>query len=287
MVLDAWGVRWEGLAGGSAGDLLGEIAQTVPFERSVASALTRAHAWMWIRRSLDSSTLKDFVARLVNAGYHAPAAELAFMLATDDNPNAPYWPKQCLTEWVNSSAATFYAGGVIAAAGSLFPEAERRSKVAQFVLEWIAVAPSEDIKLLFSEVVTDGTWIESQEFYDVLNAVLTRVPELGLEPLQSIAGVLELFLESKPGFVLDAIEALLERSLALEDFNVQSIIAECLALSFSLRLNPRVDSGRVHSVFERALAADAPAAFEALETLDGETTAIIPLLLAPLPRARR
>lgn len=102
----------------------------------------------------------------------------------------------------------------------------------------------------------------------MLRALLPRVNSVNAESLR-VVFVLERFLDVQPDLVLDLTEAILHRALDVEGNGAYAVISECLALSVSLRIALPSERQRVHLVFERALAAGASAASEALDTLDG------------------
>src|SRR5690606_868801 len=103
------------------------------------------------------------------------------------------------------------------------------------------------------------------------------VANMGTDELRHVVFVLERLLDSDEALVLALTEAILDRALAQEEGGPDGIISECLALSISLRIARRGMAAapdleeRFHALFERALAADAPAATEVLDTMDGRS----------------
>jgi hypothetical protein len=127
--------------------------------------------------------------------------------------------------------------------------------------------------VLFAATQDRHAWKPDRTCVAILEALVPRVPELDAEVLREIVFLLERFLDSgdaEAALVLSLVERILQRALREEaGGSAWGVISECLALSISLRLALPGEAHRAHALFEKALAADVPAATDALDTMDG------------------
>lgn len=282
--LTEWYQFWGWLGGPQSFELLNEIA-AIAFSPGICRAITRVYAWH--RSSVEPRALQAWIERLECAEQWTSAGELAVLIATDKAE--PYWADGVLETWRTSARASDFSTGVIGAVGKLLAEGGRRGKVSTLAVGWMAVMRMADLDLLFADTLDSEAWRPDAASARILEALRPRICEVDAEGLRLLVFLLERFIDSKPELVLALTEGILDRALALEGGTANVIISECLALSISLRLALPHESDRTHELFERALAADAPAAIEALDAVDGRTSALVlrPLYRRPRPRVRR
>jgi glycosyltransferase involved in cell wall biosynthesis len=264
-VLDSWRTNWIWLGGDHATGLLKEVAGAV-FSVATAEPLTRVHA---TNRFNDPEGTEAWTKRLAASDLRTPAAELACLVLTDDR-DAP-WAEVLLAEWRDGEHAADFAIGVIGAVGSLLDESKRRAQAAALGVEWLPVAKADTIDLLLSKSRSELAWRPDKCSAALLEALLAAISTMTSATLRVMVGLLGEFIDSRATLVLDATELILGRAFELDSVQTYLVVEECLALSVSLRLALPDEIDRVHAVFESALAADAPAAFAALDTVDGRT----------------
>ncbi len=265
--LSDWERYWEWLGGQRAFALLDLVAD-MAFSPASARAITRIYACH--RASVGSSALKKWIERLVTQQLWVPAAELAVLIATD--PRGETWAEHLLDGWCESPVAADISTGVIAATGSLLGESDRRMKSSQIAAKWIPSMRMKDLDLLMTRTFEPEVWKSDAACEQVLQCVLPRVGEMDAEALRQVVVLLERFVDRYPKLVLELTEQILARALALETQSTYVVISECLALSTALRLALPGHLDRTHDLFEAALAADAPAATDALDVIDGRAT---------------
>lgn len=248
---------WHAFAGPHATPLLQEIEHHVPDEE-VLRALTRAYAGS---SRFIASDVEAFANRLVRSGETVAAAQLATHLWIRSKST---WAGAFLDNALKNDPQHCSAG-VMALAGELMGEPEHLEAATSVAGSWALVAGPTDLHWLFAD--TEAAWKPNRFTKALLKAISPRVRQMNPETLGSTVFVLERFLAIDPELVLDVTEVALAR--ALEHQNQYMIVSQCLALTFSLRLAVEGQAERIHALFENALAADAPAAFEALDVLDG------------------
>jgi hypothetical protein len=252
---------WGDWGGEEATRLLTEIVDGVGGEDILAAA-SRVVAWM--RNRGDSDLVRAWVSRLEKSGLHVVAAELVCLSGTDAGAE---WPAHRLDVWRSGEHAVQYGRGILAASAALFGDPSRRDRLASLISDWADRFDVHDLALLFDRR-RDEAWYDDHHAVGVLQALLPRVGEWDIDVARGFVWLLGAFLE-RPALVLEYVDGLLTcctNHPESSDF----IVAECLALTFSLRMALPAETERIHSLFERALAADVPAAEEILETLDGQ-----------------
>lgn len=268
LVLDDLGLAWQSLAGADGLTLVSEIRlASTSASTDLSNSLSRLHVY---HRALDHERVRSWIDELLQQGRHAVASEIAVVLATDDPPLP--WAVAALDEWRSSEQAADHATGVLAAVGELMSIAGRRTALSKIASTWLPLAHVRDLELLFRASFAPDVWRGDLASRRVLRSLLPRVGEMSVEDIRHFVFVLERVLDTDSMLVLDLTEATLDRVVEV-DANASHIISECLALSISLRIAHRGSSSqvvdRIHALFERALAADAPAAFDVLDTMDG------------------
>jgi hypothetical protein len=254
---------WGMWGGEDATRLLVEIVECVGGEEVLTSA---ARVVAYMRSRGGPAFVEEWVSRLEKAGFHVAAAELACLAWTDTD--AAEWPAHHFDAWKSGDNVAHYGRGVLAAAGALFADPSRRERLASIVIDWADRFDVSDLALLFDRR-HDEAWYVDQHAVSVLQALLARLTEWSIDVARGFVWLMGAFLDQHPDVVLEYVDGLLTcctNHPESSDF----IVAECLALTFSLRLALPARATRIHSLFERALAADVPVAEEVLETFDGQ-----------------
>lgn len=277
--------HWSWLCGAHAADALDAIAG-ISSSRSLMKAATYAFAHS--RRTIPSHRLEGWVDQLADAGLLGPAAELTVLLDQDEQ-NHP-WAMKKLAAWRTAHCAQEYSGGLMAAAGELLAERVWKKRVCTTALEWIPVCSPEALDFLLFDVADEDVWSADQSCTELLRECAQLIAILEPETIGRVVGVLDRWLSSDPKIVLQIVENVLNLPTAhISGAQLYWAHSECLALATSLRLALPEEAARVHAIFERALEADVPAAFEALDTMDGrvEQIARLPRMQRQRPRRRR
>ena len=268
-VLDDFRRAWPALAGPEGLTLVEEIQAKATPADNLSNSLSRVFLY---HQGLDIEPVRRWVDILLEQGRHAVAGEIAVVLATNDPPEA--WAVAALDDWRAAQHAPDSATGVLAAVGELISRTSRRGALSTIASSWLAVAHVRDLALLFKASYYREIWRGDRASCRILRSLIPRVPEMSDEEIRQFVPVIERVLDAEPMLVLDLTEAVLDRVLEI-DVNSSYVVSECLALSISLRIAHRGSASmlvdRIHALFERALAADAPAALDVLDTVDGRS----------------
>ena len=260
-IVNGCGPNWGWLAKEYAYPLLREIEEAV-HGGDMDYGLVRAY--LPLRGHVPPDAIALLVSRMAARGAQVYAAELVALVASDgDQP----WAGLKLDAWIQLAEAPRFARGVVACVGSLLAETGRRALLAEIATKWIPLASSSDLSLMF--IGPRDTWRADADGVRVMQALVARIPDMEIDALGSTIAVLEGFVEGHPDLTLAAVEAGMTRVLSMGDQGTQPIVADILALTFSLRLRAPALRTRVHEVFGRALQADSFAATEALDAADG------------------
>ncbi len=268
------------LLGGDHWFPLVEEATRGPLSPEMAQAAT--HLLALHRGKLTAGQMELWLMRLVQSGYETGAAELAVLLSTERGAHSSVASK-LLSSWIQTDGCEGYARGVMGAIDGLLGTNDRRTEVALLGEQWISLAAPEDLDIVLSAVSDESVWRPDNTCVRLISQLQRRISEMSDDGLYRLGTLLERFLRDHPLLVLSLADEILSAVLSREPgIHTAPVIGDCLAASISLRLALPDENARTHSLFERALAAGAPAAFEALDRLDGrDQPRVVPRRRAP------